>query len=152
MRVAKAQQHSVVESAAIASGLVANYLEGDSVKDLCKRLGISASKGYAMLLHHQEHAFKDAQVARGLAELEAAEADMADEKGDGLKLARAEKRVKAAQWKLERLYKKFFGQQQPATEMPTIVIEISGVRDGGNKRIEGAVVDQTPAPVLPAAT
>jgi len=114
---------SAVEQAEIVQGMLNEYLEGGNIPDISRRLGFSPSAGYSLLVRHNEQGFKDAQIARALETLETAEADMADTKGDGLKLARAEKRMKAAQWKLERLFSKLYGQNVPAA-VGVVVINI----------------------------
>ena len=125
-----------IEQASIAQELLNGYLNGANMADLARQRGFSTASGYSLLIRFHEQAWKDAQIGKALETLEAAEAKMASAT-DHLELARSEKMVKAAQWKLERLLSRVYGQERQVT--PGVVV----IQIGASLRDEPKTIEAT---------
>lgn len=91
-------------------------LNDERTADIAKDLGLSRSALNMALLRYAEDDWRAAQVARALTRVERAkdERETLDvtQPGAALILARARDDEKAAQWELERLLSRLFGQKQ----------------------------------------
>ena len=96
----------------IAQVLLIGYNEGKQVADMAPAFGISDVTAYALLLREHEADWKEAQKARAMARLERAQHALGTAP-DALSLARAREEVRAAQWELERLMRRLYGQDAP---------------------------------------
>ena len=96
----------------IAQVLLIGYNEGKQVADMAPEFGISDVTAYALLLREHEADWKEAQKARAMARLERAQHALG-KAPDALSLARAREEVRAAQWELERLMRRLYGQDAP---------------------------------------
>lgn len=103
----------VERRAEIAQSVLTRYINGEQVANMAPDYGVSDVTIYALLLREHEQDWKEVQRARALARLEKAQGDM-ETAGDVLSLARARERVKAAQWELERLLRRLYGQDSQA--------------------------------------
>jgi hypothetical protein len=108
--------------------ILARYLSDESTKDIAATYGVTRQALGKYLLGAAESEWKEAQVARAIARKEAAEdeldrirVELRPEDGKqvadvDVSLARmklAEKALKAAQWDLERVCRRIYGQDQP---------------------------------------
>lgn len=114
--------------AEIADKVLERYMAGEQVANIAPEFKTSDVTIYALLLREREADWVDIQKARALAryeryqdELEAARERM-KAAPDALSLARerdqarvAESLVKSAQWELERLLRRLYGQDQQIT-------------------------------------
>jgi hypothetical protein len=89
------------------------YGNGASIYAIAADLGVEHTTLYRQLIKHREGEWRDAKESRALAELEEAEDDLKTA-ADGLALSRARERVRAAQWQLERLMRRIYGQDNKA--------------------------------------
>jgi len=96
----------------IAQVLLIGYNEGKQVADMAPEFGISDVTAYALLLREHEADWREAQKARAMARLERAQHALGTAP-DALSLARAREEVRAAQWELERLMRRLYGQDAP---------------------------------------
>lgn len=87
------------------------YLTDESTKDIAADYGVTRQALSAYLLKHAEEDWKQAQVVRAIARKERAE-DGIDAAQDPLALAKARESLKAAQWDLERVCRRIYGQEQ----------------------------------------
>ena len=98
-------------------------MNGEQVADIAPEYETSDVTLYALLLRDHEEVWKEAQRARALARSEGANADLqrlrneAKSATDALSLARtreqiriAEANQRSAQWELERVYRRIYGQ------------------------------------------
>ena len=99
--------------AEIAQSVLERYINGEQVAQMAPDYGVSDVTIYALLLREREEDWKEVQRARALARLERAQGEM-ETAPDVLSLARARERVKSAQWELERLLRRLYGQDQQA--------------------------------------
>lgn len=105
---------------------IARYGQGESVYAIADGLGINHTTLYRQLVKHRETDWRDAKVSRALLELEDAE-EALKTAPDALALTRARERCRAAQWQLERLMRRIYGQDaQAATQAVQININMRG--------------------------
>jgi hypothetical protein len=129
--LAKRPLHQVApeERARIAHNVLDRYINGEQVANIAPEYGVSDVTIYALLLREHQEAWKDIQTARALARLEQSQ-DELQTAPDALSLARARERVRSAQWELERLFSRLYGQKQEVTHNlpngPLINIQLSG--------------------------
>ena len=103
------------------------YLSDESTKDIAASYGVTRQALGQFLLKAAEDDWRNAQVARALARKEAAEDDLenAEKTPDALSLARTRERLKAAQWDLERVCRRIYGQDQPPNGAAQVAIQIN---------------------------
>lgn len=102
----------------IAGGLVGKdpkaillrYLSDESTSVIAADYGVTRQALGQYLLRHAEEDWKEAQVARAIARKEKAE-DQLESAEDPLQLAKARELLKAAQWDLERVCRRIYGQE-----------------------------------------
>lgn len=112
--------------------ILARYLSDESTKDIAAAYGVTSQALSGFLLRTAEQEWKDAQVARAIARKEAAE-DQLDSNAplDALGISRARERLRAAQWDLERICRRIYGQDSVPAGANAVQINI-------NLRGEGA--------------
>ena len=134
----------------IAASVLARYMNGEQVADMAPDYQTSDVTLYALLIRDHEEEWKEAQRARAVARRESASADLsklrteAKTAADTLSLARireqiriAEANERSAQWELERVYRRLYGQD--ATQNHSQVqININLRRESENR----VVIDQ----------
>lgn len=123
--------------AEIATQVIARYLHGEQVAAMAQEFDTSDVTLYALLLRDHESEWKDAQTARALARLER-ENQRLESAPDPLSLARARELVRSAQWELERLLNRIFGQKQEVTH--TLKPEFNVILKQADTAIEGTAV------------
>jgi hypothetical protein len=127
-------------------------LNGERQSDIAQSIGIHQTALSQALLKYCEDEWKDVQVARAWANLEDAEQNL-EIAADMLAIARARERLKSAQWQLERLHRRLFGQEQTNqagqgtininigikrdTAVSHVIDSIDVVTDGGSGKAEG---------------
>jgi hypothetical protein len=113
--------------AANPNDVLNRVLNEESTKDIAASLGVTRSALNQWLLSTAEEQWKAAQVIRAYKRKEEAEDEM-DTAQDALSLARAEKRLKAAQWDLERVCRRIYGQDVTPDQLGrvSITLNISG--------------------------
>ena len=124
--------------------VIARYLDDERTADIAQSYGIKRSRLNQWLLDNAIDSWKSAQIARAVTALEQAKDDLAAA-AEPLALGRAREQLRSAQWELERLYARMFGQQSHVT--------IENVTDLGDKlrRSRERVIEHEPdaAPQLP---
>lgn len=100
------------------------YLSDEPTKDIAASLGVSRQALSAWLLKTAEDDWKEAQVARALARKEKAEDDL-ETAADALAIARARELLRSAQWDLERVCRRIYGQDIPPDLAGRISITIN---------------------------
>lgn len=104
----------------IAQTAIARYLDGERIEDIAKAYGVHRKRLYQILLEHDVEGWKCAQVAAAIERLEDAKA-LIDNTNDALDIARARESAKIAQWELERVCKRVYGQSVDVTSTTTII-------------------------------
>lgn len=98
-------------------------LNEESTKDIAKSFGVTRSALNQWLLSTAETEWKAAQVVRAYKRKEEAEDEM-DSAADPMSLARARERLRAAQWDLERVCRRIYGQDAPPSSVAAVQINI----------------------------
>lgn len=93
--------------------VLVRVLNEESTKEIAASFGVTRSALNQWLLETAETEWRAVQVARAYKRKEEAEDEM-DTATDSLSLARARERLKAAQWDLERVCRRIYGQDVPA--------------------------------------
>ena len=119
-----------------AETILARYLAEESTAEIAKSLGVTRSALNYWLLEHAEREWKSAQIVKALKRKEEAEDEM-EKAADALVLARAEKRLKAAQWDLERVCRRIYGQDVTPEQLGRISITLNV----GNAQQSGKIID-----------
>lgn len=91
--------------------ILQRYLSDQSSEDIARDYGCTRQALARFMLNHAEEGWKEAQVARAIARKERAEDDL-ETAADPLSLASARERLKAAQWDLERVCRRVYGQDR----------------------------------------
>lgn len=107
--------------------ILARYLSDESTQQIAASYGVTRQALGQYLLKTAEDEWRSAQVARAIARKEAAEDELEDAKKtpDSLSLARTREKLKAAQWDLERVCRRIYGQDQPPNAAPQVAIQIN---------------------------
>jgi predicted DNA-binding protein YlxM (UPF0122 family) len=117
--------------------ILARYLSDESTKDIAASYGVTRQALGQYLLKHTEAEWKDAQVARAIARKEQAEdnletigtkietADKEQRDRLTLSLAHARETLKAAQWDLERVCRRIYGQDVTPDQLGRISITLN---------------------------
>jgi hypothetical protein len=100
------------------------YLGDERTADIAASYNVTRPALNRWLLDHAEQDWRNAQIARAISRKERAE-DELDEAADPLTLARAREKLRSAQWELERLFNRMFGQKQEITHTVLPVLTIN---------------------------
>lgn len=118
---------SAERRAEIAAQVLDRYIAGEQVAEMAHEYECSDVTIYALLLREHESDWKDIQEARALARLERAQYELRTAP-DALSLAKSREEVRSAQWELERLCRRLYGEekQQQVVVAPILNINVSG--------------------------
>jgi hypothetical protein len=117
--------------------ILARYLSDESTKDIAKCYGVTRQALGQFLLKHAETEWKEAQVARAIARKESAEddleairakiegADREERERLALTVSLARERLKSAQWDLERVCRRIYGQDVSPDQLGRINITLN---------------------------
>ena len=140
------QSMAVIPKDLLPAEVLDRYLTDEKTSTIAASYGVSRSRLHQWLLEHAEEHWKKAQIARAVTALEAAK-DGLEDAGDPLELARAREQLRGAQWELERLFSRLFGQKQELTVsvQPVLTINTSapGLNDAAH--IPQRIIDVTPS-------
>lgn len=128
-----------------AKAILAQVIEGKTTEEIAKRLGIKRDKLHYFLTTRAPDDWKEAVLIRALRRQDEAENEI-DTADDMLKLRKAETKLKSAQWNLERVCRRIYGDVKEQPDQPAVMIAIS-LRRNDDARIEtGRTIE--PAVVL----
>jgi hypothetical protein len=113
----------VEEKEELMRSVVARFLKDERIEDIAKELGCSRWTLNQNLIAHAETEWKDAQCARAVTRLADAE-DMLDNAKDSFALAKGREIIRSAQWQLEKVYKRVFGNDNGAANQSIINIHL----------------------------
>ena len=100
------------------------YEAGESIAQIAQTLDVTDAGMYRFLLRTDPELWKELSSAHALAELDRAELETVEAQ-DKLSLARACARADHAKWKLERLLRRYFGQDQAHGSGPGVQINVN---------------------------
>ena len=123
--------------------ILQRYLSDETTKEIAASYGVTRQALGQYLLKVAESEWKEAQVARALARKESAEDDLedAEKTPDMLSLSRARERLKAAQWDLERVCRRIYGQDAPPAHANAVQININLRREGATIAAHNDVIE-----------
>ena len=104
--------------------VINRYLAGESTTEIAQSLGVTRTGLNFWLLKHAEADWKESQIIKAIGRKESAEDEM-DGAQDTLSLSRARERLKAAQWDLERICRRIYGQDQASEASGKVSININ---------------------------
>ena len=127
--------------AEIADEVLARYIDGEQIVRIAPDYGYGHVSLYALLWKERESDWCDAQASRALArhadalaDLDAVKKALEEAKGPNamIEISRqrellkvAEARIKSAQWELEKLMRRIYGQEPPQLHMSINLGEVS---------------------------
>jgi predicted transcriptional regulator len=132
--------------------ILQRYLSDESTKDIAKDYGVTRQALGQYLLKTAESEWREAQVARAISRKESAEdsldeistkistADKEERDRLTLTLSLARERLKAAQWDLERVCRRIYGQDVTPDQLGRVSITLN---IGGREPLD--VVAEQPA-------
>jgi len=129
---------------AVCNTIIQSYLDGKDIKTIAMDLGgVSTERLYQVLTTHAEEDWKQAQTAKALAEYEKAKHGLGCAR-DKISLARASVQVRTAQWELERVCRRIYGQEA-AQVLGSGMVQINiNVGPGGTSQvIDGDALGQS---------
>lgn len=106
--------------------VIARYLSDESAADIAKSYSVTRQALALHMLNYAEDDWKQAQIARAIADHEQAEENLKSA-ADALALSRARELAKLAQWRLERLLRRIYGddRQVQVTVVPVLNISVA---------------------------
>lgn len=109
--------------------ILQRYLSDESTQEIAAGYGVTRQALGHFLLRTVEDEWRQAQVARAIARKEKAE-DAISSAEDALSLARAREELKSAQWDLERVCRRIYGDSEPqasvsAAQLSDLLVAIS---------------------------
>lgn len=107
----------------IVRDVLARYEAGEQIKAFAHEYNTSNVTLYKYINLEAQEEWRELQVGRALARKEDAERAL-EEASDALSLARARELLKAAQWDLERVCRRIYGQDAPPLQ---ITVQIGAV-------------------------
>jgi len=111
---------------ASAKDMISQWMADDAIrlKDIAAQYSVSKQAICKFLMKHAENDWKDAQVAKALVRKEDAEEEL-DRATNMVDIARGRERLKAAQWDLERVCRRIYGQDAPPVGAQAVQININ---------------------------
>lgn len=102
------------------------YLDGEDSVQIAESLGITRQRLSFWLLKHAEQEWKDVQVVKAIDLYDKALAELSVKKSerDPVDLAYARENLRSAQWSLERVCRRIYGQDQPIGPASNVQINI----------------------------
>jgi hypothetical protein len=85
------------------------YLAGETSPQIAQSLGVTKQALSHWLITHAENEWKSAQLVKALSRKDEAE-ELMDKASNPLDLARAREQLRGAQWDLERVCRRIYGQ------------------------------------------
>jgi predicted transcriptional regulator len=104
--------------------ILARYLAEETSTQIAKSLGVTKAALSYFMLKHSETEWKDAQVVKALTRKENAE-NYLETADNPLDLARGRELLKAAQWDLERVCRRIYGQDVSPDQLGRISITLN---------------------------
>lgn len=99
------------------------YLNDETTTEIAASFNVHRSALNQWLLRNAEEPWKQTQVARAITELEDAKERLKGS-SDALSLARAREQLRGAQWELERVFSRVYGQKQEVSLTMDIHVQV----------------------------
>jgi predicted transcriptional regulator len=127
--------------------ILERYLAEETSTEIAQSLGVTKSALSLFMLKHAEEQWRSAQVVKALKRKEEAE-DLIETASNPLDLARAREKLKSAQWDLERVCRRIYGQDVTPDQLGKVSITLNlshkTQHDSGQViDIQGSTADST---------
>ena len=100
------------------------YLAEETSTQIAATYGVTKAALSYFMLKHAEQEWKDAQVVKAMKRKEEAD-DLIETASNPLDLARAREKLRSAQWDLERVCRRIYGQDAPPVGANAVQININ---------------------------
>jgi hypothetical protein len=118
------------------------YLAEETSTQIAKSYGVTRAALSHFMLKHAEQEWRDAQVVKAMKRKEAAE-DLIETADNPLDLARAREMLKSAQWDLERVCRRIYGQDVTPDQLGRVSITLNIGGENATTAVQhGVTVDQ----------
>lgn len=107
----------------VAATAITRYLNGDDATAIADHYSITRQRLYQVMSETDPEGWRQAQAARALAEFDRTYEAMRDA-SDPLSLARAREMHKSAQWVMERLLRKLYGDTKQDDKSFSITVNV----------------------------
>lgn len=114
---------------------LAQYLDGKETDEIAKKLGVSKDRLVYYLASRTPEQWMQIQLARSLKRYEAAEKDL-DDARDTVAINKAVSKIKSAQWILERVCRRVYGEVKKEEPQVPVVVNINLGRHKQQTEIE----------------
>ena len=105
------------------------YLAEETTDEIAKAYGVTRAALSYFMLKHAESEWRDAQLTKALQRKERAE-DLMDKADNALDLTRAREQLRSAQWELERVCRRIYGQDVTPDQLGRVSITLNiGARE-----------------------
>jgi hypothetical protein len=128
--------------------ILERYLAEESSESIAHSYGVTRAALSLFMLRTAEDDWKSAQLTRALIRKERAE-DLMDKCDNALDLTRAREQLRSAQWELERVCRRIYGQDAPANAAQAVQININMRGAGATNAVQHEVLDVTSEIVKP---
>lgn len=112
-----------LDKPAVAQSAIIRYLNGEDATKIAETHQITRQRLYQVMSETDPEGWRQAQAARALAEFDRTYEAMRDA-SDPLSLARAREMHKSAQWVMERLLRKLYGDTKQDDRGMSIVVNV----------------------------
>lgn len=112
-----------LDKAEVAATAITRYLNGDDATAIADHYSITRQRLYQVMSETDPEGWRQAQAARALAEFDRTYEAMRDA-SDPLSLARAREMHKSAQWVMERLLRKLYGDTKQDDKSISITVNV----------------------------
>lgn len=116
------------------------YLAGETSPEIAESLGVTKQALSHWLIQNAEGEWKSAQIIKALNRKDEAETLM-DSASTPLDLARAREQLRGAQWDLERVCRRIYGQDAPPSSVVPIQINIGIRRADATNAVQHEVIE-----------
>ena len=117
-----------LDKPAVAQSAIVRYLNGEDATKIAETHQITRQRLYQVMSETDPEGWRQAQAARALAEFDRTYEAMRDA-SDPLSLARAREMHKSAQWVMERLLRKLYGDTKQDDRGVSITVNVASLED-----------------------
>jgi hypothetical protein len=129
--------------------ILTEYLEGKRTAEIAESLGVTRERLSYYLLALAEEDWRAAQLQRAIRRMEDAEQEI-DEAQDMIQLNKANAKLRSAQWTLERLCRRIYGESPPPSQAQALQVVINLRRDSGRTlEAQAGATASDPEPAQP---
>lgn len=122
--------------------ILQRYLAEESSDSIAKSYGVTRAALSYFMLKNAESEWKDAQLTKALIRKERAD-DLMERADNALDLTRAREQLRSAQWELERVCRRIYGQDAPPAHSSLSISLNFGTNQTQGQVVDAEVVSET---------